>query len=380
VSDYRVSGSTHNRPPAADTKTAGSNTQPKTGTLKNLRAIALNARSVNQTAREKMGAVFKAADYLSNKKVKEASREKNEKLSKAKDLAEKYAARLPSKNAGELLQQLFQSLKGLKEFTSDDILKEVRQFFPDPSDQYEALGFAAEAFALEGELDKADFLQEAQDKLLKRQGPEVRAGINILPEALKASEADLAPVQDLRDFYRETILISQAILSIFRSIKAEYGPQKLDQGLDYLIRATTADLNAQGPSIEKGHLKAIIDNFYAVGVLNRMQEQFTALLNRMHDQYDKGISKDPEALMESVLKLVESLKVDIAQVQQLVTKTNIHTLAPRIDFLTHLYEQLRLIPLKVYPGSLTRTQLLESTQKELDRSIALEEETLGEAH
>lgn len=341
------------------------------GSIGNIKTQILQTRSLIQQARQNSVAIYKTATTLAARKIHEANRQKKDKLSKSEELDLRYAKRLPGEKTGDLLKNLLQQLKGLKKFTFDDVLAAVRQFFPDPSDQYEALGYAAEAFENEGSREKAVILKAAQQDLMSREGPAIRAGINILPEARNFSELD--SVQNLRDFYRDTILKNITILSVFKSLMQEYGADHLNEGLDYLIRAATADLNAQGPSIEKSHLKAIIDQFYGVGALNRMQEAFANTLNRMETQYSSKVLNQPTVLMEEVLKIIDAFKVDEKRVAELPAKMNIHDLAQVIDFMTSLHEQLRLLPVKIYTVPEGRAQLLEASQKCLDRSIEAEE-------
>lgn len=358
---------------SSKTASAGPGSKNTTGSLGNIKTQILQARSLIQQARQTSVGIYKTATALAGRKIQEENRKKTAKLSKAEELELRYAKRLPGEQTGELLKNLLQQLKGLKKFTFADVLTAVRQFFPDPSDQYEALGYAAEAFAEEGLNDKAVFLKAAQQDLMNRQGPEIRAGINILPEAQKFAQLD--SVQNLRDFYRDTILHHLTILTVFRALTQEYGAEHLNEGLDYLIRAATADLNAQGPSIDKSHLKAIIDHFYEVGALNRMQEAFANILNRMETQYSDKVLNKPTLLMEEVLKIIDAFKIDEKRVAQLPEKMNIRALAQSIDFMTGLYEQLRLLPLKIYTVPEGRSQLLEATQKCLDRYIEAEEKS-----
>lgn len=290
----------------------------------------------------------------------------------AKDLADLYSGKMPGQKTAALLKSLLEGLKTLQNKTPGDILAEVGRRFSDVSDQFQALSYAEEALLAEGDTELAAMVRQAKEQLMEKSGPQVRAGLNIAGEAQKAAEEGLADVDDLRDFYRETILSQEGISNTYRALRKEYGAGKLRDGLDFLLKAATSDMSAEGPSIERGHLKAIMDNFYQVGVVNNIARNLANLLARMQQNFGEGISNDVEGLMDQLFQLVEALRVDFGVIAAIPKKMGARELAWQIYFLTGLHEQLRLLPQKIYPTGDHRTRLLSATQQALD--VAIDEE------
>ena len=309
---------------------------------------------------------------LALRKIKD-ERIKTETKVESKDLAEFYFGKQSEQKTPTVLKSFLDGLRNMKNATADDILKDVGRRFSDVSDQYIALSFVEEEFRAEGDSRMADLVAQAKEQLMNKSGPAVRAGLNIAQAAIQESQGGLGEFGELRDFYRDTILSHDGILSTYRSLREEYGPGKLRQGLDFLIKAATADINAQGPSIEKGHLKAIIDNFYEVGVINNISRSLASLLERMRKNYGDGISTDVESLMERIFELVEALRVDFGVIVKIPENMGAKELSWQIYFLTDLYEQMRLLPIKIYPTSDHRTRLLAAAQQALDYIIEEEE-------
>ncbi len=311
---------------------------------------------------------------MARRRIEEGKQKSEGQKTKQGSLAETYAARFADPKATQLLKTLLETLKNLKQANPDEVLKELAKHFSDVSDQYEALRYAEEALLDEGDAELAKLTKEGQELLMERSGPEVRAGLNILKEAKYAAEEGLGTIQDLRDFYRENILSQEGIAQTYRALRNEYGPGKLREGLDFLLRAGSSDLDAEGPSIERSHLKAIMDNFYEVGVVNNISRNLANLLARMRQNFGEGISNDVEVLMDELFRLVEALRVDHGIIAAIPPKMGAKELAWQIYFLTGLYEQLRLLPVKIYPSNDHRTRLLNATQEALDFAIEEEEE------
>lgn len=288
-------------------------------------------------------------------------------------LADQYAKKFGQQQAATILKSLLNYIKGFKQNNAQDLLKAIAQYFSDVSDQYEALAFAEEALLLEGEIELAQMVAEAKAQLMEEKGPQVRAGINILADAQQSEQEGLSNTNDLRDFYRDTLLNQEGLASLYRALKTEYGGNKIREGLDFLLKASTSDLQAQTPSIEKNHLRVIMDNFYQVGVIHNIQLQLTNLMNRMQKNFGDSISHDIEWLMEQIFQLVEALRVEFGVIINLSQHMGAKELNWQIYFLTGLYEQLRLLPKKIYPTNDHRDRLLSATQDALDHSIAEEE-------
>jgi type III secretion system TyeA family effector delivery regulator len=93
----------------------------------------------------------------------------------------------------------------------------------------------------------------------------------------------------------------------------------------------------------------------------------------MQKNFGEGISTDVEGLMDQLFQLVEALRVDHGVIAAIPKNMGARELAWQIYFLTGLYEQLRLLPQKIYPTGDHRTRLLNASQQALDVAIEAEE-------
>jgi type III secretion system TyeA family effector delivery regulator len=78
-------------------------------------------------------------------------------------------------------------------------------------------------------------------------------------------------------------------------------------------------------------------------------------------------------LTRELLDLTTARAVTPDQFLLIATKLGIRELENRIFFLTQLKEQLRLLPLKLYPTPEARARILDALTEALDGEIAKEE-------
>ena len=78
-------------------------------------------------------------------------------------------------------------------------------------------------------------------------------------------------------------------------------------------------------------------------------------------------------LTRELLEMTTSRAVSPDQFLLITSKLGIWELENRIFFLTQLKEQLRLLPLKIYPTPEARARLLDALTEALDSEIAKEE-------
>ena len=78
-------------------------------------------------------------------------------------------------------------------------------------------------------------------------------------------------------------------------------------------------------------------------------------------------------LTRELLEMTTSRVVSPDQFLLITSKLGIWELENRIFFLTQLKEQLRLLPLKIYPTPEARARLLDALTEALDTEIAKEE-------
>jgi len=78
-------------------------------------------------------------------------------------------------------------------------------------------------------------------------------------------------------------------------------------------------------------------------------------------------------LMRELLEMTTQRWIDPNAFIQITNKLGIKSSEMRIYFLTQLREQVRQIPLKLYPATDTREKMLDALQQAMDTEISREE-------
>lgn len=323
---------------------------------------------------------FGASEKVESKELAERKVEGGSRILDRVDAAERvqeYLAKLPDMGRQEKLQEFVNQLRQHGANTPRQVLDEVRQFYSDVSHQYAALAYADEELEREGgpeELRAA--VRGAMDESMREHGPEIRAGLNISSVAAEFSGRELGEIQQLRDFYRQTVLGHDGLRETFGSILKEYGAGGAPNAISFLLKAVGEDFSSKGPSIEPSELKLILDDMYKLEVLSTVHDRAAALLDRMGRRFDSVRGGNPEELMGSVLTLADSSWVQPDQVAQIGKGLGIREPEPEIYFLREMKEMVRLIPPKIFPDADRRDRLLDAVQDALDAAIEREEEGL----
>jgi type III secretion protein W len=255
-----------------------------------------------------------------------------------------------------------------------EVLDEAERRFADVSDQYQAM---AEAGTLLGDGEENAGLREALDRaeanLLETSGPAVRAGLNIGEAALALASSGFAPVDEIRDFYRKSILDFASVADLYEKIIKRFGKEKFQTSVEFLLRASGQDLESAGPSISKEQLRSVTDQLYDVEVLGNMHRNLSDLLDRTRELFKQGLHAEAFDLMSEILRLTGERWISAEHFQHMLEKADIADLHASIYFLTALREQIRLIPLKVYPSTESRGKMLDAAQIALDGIVEKDE-------
>ncbi|MEZ0297155.1 MAG: type III secretion system gatekeeper subunit SctW [Candidatus Methylacidiphilales bacterium] len=252
------------------------------------------------------------------------------------------------------------------------VRQEAREAFKDVTLQNVALSIAEEILALdEGMEDLLAAIHDAKETLNAEHGPEVRAGENVSEEALRFSEQGLGDTQELRDFYRTTVLGFDNITSTFEAIMNEYGEARFDEALEFLMKGAGNDLHSQGPSVAPEHLRSVVDDLYHVQVLGNIQRSFSTLLEKLSKLFNIPIG-NPTEMMRKILMMTNQNFLRPEQILEMAIIAHATSAEERIYFLTAMQEQLRLLPLKIYKAKENRDKLLETSQLALDQAIEAE--------
>ncbi|MFO1349148.1 MAG: type III secretion system gatekeeper subunit SctW [Gammaproteobacteria bacterium] len=304
---------------------------------------------------------------------REVGEEQHDHGVKVQVMIEQYLKKLPDLPI-EKLKLFLAYLKSQPDLSSAQIREQAKREFGDVSHQYAALEFAQQSLADAPGLDGLkNTLAHAVGEILADHGPAISAGLNISVSAQTFADPRLGDVQELRDFYRATVIGFDSIADTYGAIIAKYGDADFTKALAFLLKALGDDFAAKGPSIPSAELKAIVDELYRLEVLSGMREHSHALVEATRKRTPIRADYSGHALLRGILQIKEERWLNGGQVGAIVQDMGIHELESEIYFLRGLSELVREIPLKAYQDPANRDKLRDAVQEALDEAIAREE-------
>ena len=261
-----------------------------------------------------------------------------------------------------------------------ELLGRIALLFKDVTDQYLALSYAKKLLEEEKEGDEelANAMGASLQYLLDSQGPSIRAGLNIAETAeafsVEKGPGGLGPVQELRDFYRDTVLKYEGFNETYESVLKNFPPENFLQATQYLIRAAGNDLHSKGPSISPVELKAVLDDLYHLESMGNLYRDFSRLGDKISREFEERIGPPPHEILHQVLSLKEEKWITENRVLDFVDATGLKDEGARIYFLQGVRELVRLMPGKLFSDEESRRSLLDKMQEALDTLVDREEE------
>ncbi len=301
-----------------------------------------------------------------------AKRKATDKNGRAQELAQKYIQQVPDIGQPEKFHQLGETLKKQAGSITPETLRQLlKEEFEDVSHQYAALEYLDELLSETGDAPELlEAVREARGELDEHHGPEIRAGLNVTGTAIRFEQLD-GP-QNLRDFYRETILAFEDVTEAHSSILARYGESNFDAAAEFLIHAVGDDLSSAGPSMEPRQLKATMDNLYMVQVARNVHVQLDGLFQKMADEFNLTPSTSSSQILSELLPLKDQRWVDGNKIDAITNRLGALSHEPKIYFLRELGGIVRDLPEKIYQSGDARDRLRDAIQESLDRAIDLE--------
>jgi type III secretion protein W len=208
---------------------------------------------------------------------------------------------------------------------------------------------------------------------METHAPEIRAGLNVTGVALEFSETGLGTAQELRDFYRDTVLQYEGLKETFDSIAKNFDMKDFMGAVHYLIKAVGNDLQSKGSSISPAELKRLLDDLYRVESLGNLYCGCAGLIDTMNRGFQVRVPLSPQDMLDGILALKDEKWLTETHVLKLVEKVGTSDLEARIYFLRNMRELVRLMPLKLFSDEESRFNLVGKMQQALDTLIEQEE-------
>lgn len=222
-------------------------------------------------------------------------------IERIKDQAEQFQRRNPELKASTLTL-LREAIK--PDDSKEEIMRKVREFYPDVSLADEALEFLLST--TEGEL--ARNVQETKDEFNQEFGREIASGRNIGDQARLAAEKGLGTPTSLRDMYRDITSNPRESATLFEELSNRYSFKELKKVIDFLLHSLGADMKAKGPSIPRGLLHRLFTETRSLQAILGVYRFFKGRMALMTSLFEKeGLEMPGQVNFESMSKLFMSI-------------------------------------------------------------------------
>lgn len=358
-----------------------------------LRAEQLESQGAMKQQMEEMVNPFAAKFASRQKEIKThksriakmaESGEKSERLlpiQQIKDMAGQFQRRNPELKANTLVL-LREYIK--PDDSAEDILRKIKEFYPDVTLADEALDFLLET--TEGTLHQA--VQEAKEEFKKNFEREIMAGRNIGTEARAAAEKGLGTPTSMRDLYRDITGNPRDSTTLFDQLSQKYAFKDLKKVVDFLLHSLGSDMKAKGSSIPRGMLHRLLTETRSLQAILGVYRFFKGRMNLVQSMFQKEGLDVPDTLtFESLAKSFMALAAErypssdkiLAQAGRLGIEKWIQA---KIIALTQLRDAIREVAMnQVYRSLQHRDELymaiieaLEELEDELEELMGREEE------
>lgn len=302
-------------------------------------------------------------------------------IERIKEFADQFQRRNPELRAN-VLALLREAIKPGD--TKEDILRKLREFYPDVSLADEALEFLLAT--TEGELARA--VQEAKDDFNAEFSREITAGRNIGTQARQAAEKGLGTPTSLRDMYRDITGNPRESSMLFEELSNRYSFKELKKVVDFLLHSLGADMKSQGPSIPRGLLHRLFTETRSLQAILGVYRFFKGRMGLMSKLFEnEGMEMPNQLSFESISKQFMVLAGDrypsAAKVLQLAIKLGIEKwLIAKIIVFSQFRDAIREVAAgQIYKSLQHRDELymaiieaLEDLEDELEEASEKEEQ------
>jgi len=339
-------------------------------------SINKSTSSLIEDAKEEVSLLFKerAEKKLSRREVSTEKKSRNQQVLVEK--VEKLMEQLPDLQKNVKLKLLIQRMASNFPATPQQLMRHLEEFSRDPSLQFVALQMLEREARAGGQESALNLgvIRKTVEGLMSSQGEAVRAGLNVSVTANEFASRLNSDTQKLRDVYRDAVLDYGGITATYRSLISRFNEEAFETTRKFLMKALSADYNAQGSSIDRPRLKAIMDDMYALKLLGTIHESCSKLMKKIRDYYGQDRCKSGQDLMSMLLDIKDLPWVQPSQFLDVPTAMNVHDLSLQIYLLREMDTVLREIPLKTYRDPADRERLLEVSREVLDQLFNEEEQ------
>ncbi|MCL1916670.1 MAG: type III secretion system gatekeeper subunit SctW [Desulfovibrionaceae bacterium] len=292
------------------------------------------------------------------------------------ELAGKQAEEADEKYGRPLnhLEQLFKLKNNAALAELMDALKQAlnNEKEPDPADEFILLAGLKNRLGQEHPL--AGTIDKALDDLAETQTFAVASGLAV--DMAAPGFAELAD-KDLRGAYRSVVADFASPRETLTAVRARFGEDKMNQGLDFLMTVLGNELSSAGPSVEKSQLKALTGDLAMVRVLGLVHACCAGVLERLDKAHGVKSRMETERLLDALLAARDNQYVGSRDFQGLAQQAGTPDTEREVLFLQDLLQGLRDLPDLFYDSHEARQRLQGALQSAVYDAVRREEDELG---
>jgi len=217
----------------------------------------------------------------------------------------------------------------------------------------------------------AGTIDRALDGLAEKEAFAIASGL-----AVDLAAPDFAELgdKDLRGAYRSVVADFTSPREALTALRARFGGDRMDKGLDFLMTVLGNELSSGGPSVEKSQLKALTGDLAVVRVLGIVHTSCAAVLDRLDKAHGVKSRMESEQLLDAILEVRDNQYAGARDFKSLVQRVGTPDTEREVLFLQDLLERLRDLPDLFYEDHDSRHRLQGAL---LDEAVLREEEELG---
>ena len=300
---------------------------------------------------------------LANRKQKSLSDETSERVKKMQKLMQNS---VQDKGKTQNLKANFQKFNDKKL-----LLDEASSSF-----QNYALAYAALLELYENSVDEKEktFFKDCADLLLKENSSEIYASLNSLDEAIEAKIDE--DVIDSCNTYCEVVSNFKGADDMLLFLEKKYG-KDFEKGLDFLVKALGADLQAKTPSHDKVFLEFVASGLDYTRILYSGLSHVNNFLDRIssvHNLDCKNISN--LNFLKNLISLGEVRFLTSIDVSSLVKEVKVKNPEDEVMVAQELLATVRNCSEQLFSGNENRNKVIDAIQHLVDEKVQKEDEWL----
>ncbi len=279
--------------------------------------------------------------------------------SKAEKLARNFNVKNPELNVRTLLATLARINPN---DSSEEMMRKIRDSYPDPTLADEALDFLIESTSENSATQRQ--LQKAKTDFNDMFCREIRAGRNMNTQAQEFSKIGLGSPTALRDMYRDIVSNPRDPHTLFDELSGKFQYKDMKAVIDFVLHSLGADLKAKGPSIPRGELSRLFTESRTMqaflGVFAFFEKRMQ-MIGGLFDQEDLSLPGliTFEALAKQLMQLARERYPTPQKILILATKLGIsQELAAQIIIFGQFRDALRNVSPRLFKTERQRQDLL----------------------